>query len=443
VVVPPPAPAYDVRASAPQKSPAPVFEFDVHIRLRIGPSRAVTAWFVGTMLSSGVARADATVAVPVASAGALAEMRNGDILWAAAQLLALAIPVFFLVTGLGARLRRICSRIVGGRWFWTVATFACAYLFLAAVIALPLDYYRDYVRPHAFGWSHQTLPEWMKDEGVQIAVRLIAASLFIWIPYLLIVRSPRRWWLYGALALIPVAFLALVVLPVWVAPLTTRYKPLDDAQLGTRIEALAKRCGVSRIPVFIGGNDTTVVGLGPTNRIVLQSDIATAETPDQIEFTIGHELKHYVLGDNWKALVIIASLLLVGFWLADRLGRAAIRLWSRRFGFSELADPASLPLMAVIFTAFWLCTLPLFNLFARHIEHEADRFGLELTHKNYATAIMFAQEAQAGRAPEWDTFFLIFRATHPSVAERIRFANAYKPWERGIPPVYGKVCRPE
>jgi STE24 endopeptidase len=98
--------------------------------------------------------------------------------------------------------------------------------------------------------------------------------------------------------------------------------------------------------------------------------------------------------------------------------------------------------MIVIPTAFWLRTLPLFNLFARHIEHEADRFGLELTHQNHAAAMMFAQEAQASLAPEWDTFFLIFRATHPSAAERIRFANTYEPWERRIPPVYGKVCGP-
>jgi len=27
----------------------------------------------------------------------------------------------------------------------------------------------------------------------------------------------------------------------------------------------------------------------------------------KIEFTIGHELKHYVMGDNWKALAIIAA----------------------------------------------------------------------------------------------------------------------------------------
>ena len=86
-------------------------------------------------------------------------------------------------------------------------------------------------------------------------------------------------------------------------------------------------------------------GLGPTNRIVLQTNLASVESPDQIGFTIGHELKHYVMGDNWKALAIIAAFLLAGFWLTDRLGRAAIRRFSRLWGFFELSDPASLPLI--------------------------------------------------------------------------------------------------
>ncbi len=37
----------------------------------------------------------------------------------------------------------------------------------------------------------------------------------------------------------------------------------------------------------------------------------------------------------------------------------------------------------------------------------------------------------------------LFRATHPSIATRIEFANSYKPWERGMPPVYGDVCKSE
>jgi STE24 endopeptidase len=411
--------------------------------LRAAVWRTLLACMACPVLAATIAAAELPVAVPRATESALAQMRDGNVHWAAAHVLALAIPLFFLFTGLAARLRQLCDRISGRRLFLTVTLFACAYLFLGGLIVMPFDFYVDYVLPHAARHSDQSLPSWLTGESVQLAVRLIAAALLIWLPYRLIARSPRRWWLYCAAALIPFAFLALVALPVWVAPLTTSYKPLSDHALEMKIKSLAARCGVASLPVFVGGNDTTVVGLGPTNRIVLQSDLAQVETPEQIEFTVGHELKHYVMGDNWKALAIIAAILLVGFWLTDRVGRAAIRRYSQRWGFSELSDPASFPLMAFMFTFIVLAILPFFNLFARHIELEADRFGLELTHKNHAAAMIFAKDAQTGLTPDWDRFFLITQATHPSIAARINFANNYKPWETGAPLAYGNICKSE
>jgi Zn-dependent protease with chaperone function len=401
------------------------------------------ACFAGALLASTIAHAELPVAVPETTVAELARMRHDNIHWAAFRLLELAIPLLVLFTGLGARLRRRCESISGHRWFWTVTLFVCAYLVLAALISLPFEFYAGFVQQHAAGRSDQTLPNWLKGEGVQLAVRLVVASLLIWLPYRLILRSPRRWWLYCALALTPVAFLALVALPVWIRPLTTNYNPLDDRPEEARIEALAARCGVAHVPVFVGGNSTSVDGLGPTNRIVLQTNLAEVETPDQIQFTVAHELKHYVMGDNWKALAIITAFLLAGFWLTDRLGRAAIRRFSRPWGFSELSDPASFPLIVFLLTVLWLATLPFFNLFARHIELEADRFGLELTHQNHAAAMIFVRDAQTSNAPDWDTFFLITQATHPSCATRIKFANTYKPWEQGAPLVYGNVCKSE
>ena len=420
------------------------FVLESRASLRTISWKTLAVCIAGAILTSTIAHAEVPVAVPQVTEAALAQLRDANIRWAAFRLLALAIPLCFLFTGLGARLRRMCESISGRRWFWTVTLFACAYLVLAALIALPFEFSIDYIQPHVAGWSHRTLPNLLKGEGAQLLVKLVLASLLIWLPYRLIARSPRRWWLYCALALIPVAFLALVAWPVWVDPLTTTYKPLDDRPLGARIDALAARCGITHIPVMVGGNSTGVTGLGPTNRIVLQSNLASVETPDQIVFTIGHELKHYVMDDNWKGLAIIAVCLLAGFWLTDRLGRAAIRRFSGCWGFSELSDPASFPLIVFLLTFFWLAIVPFFNLFSRHIELEADRFGLELTHQNRAAAMVFARDASSGDvAADWDTFFLIFQATHPSVAQRIQFANTYKPWEQGKPLVYGNVCKPE
>jgi STE24 endopeptidase len=396
----------------------------------------------GVILLSTLAHGEVPVGVPTATIAELADMRHGDIYWAAFRLLSLAIPLLILCTGLGARLSRMCESISGHRWFWTVTLFACAYVILAALFAMPFEFYAGYVQPRAAGHSDQSLLNWLKGDCVPLAVRMILASLFIWIPYLLIAKSPRRWWLYCALALFPVAFLAMVAWPVWFSPLTTSFKPLNDPPLAARIDALATRCGDADIPVFVGGNSTMVTGVGPTHRIILQSNLASVETPDEIVFTVGHELKHYVMHDAWKGLAIIAAFLLAGFWLADRLGRAAIRRLSPRWGFSKLSDPASLPLMVFLLTFFWLAFVPFFNLISRHIEHEADRFGLELTHQNHAMAMMFAEDVKKRNiAPDWDTFFLIFQANHPSIAQRIQFANNYKPWEQGKPLVYGNVCK--
>jgi STE24 endopeptidase len=224
--------------------------------LRRIPWKTLLACIAGVLLACTIAHAALPVAVPETTPDALARMRDGNIRWAAFQLLALAIPLFILFTGLGARLRRLCESISAHRWFRTVTLFACAYLALAALIALPFDFYFGYVQAHAVGQSDQTLPNWLKGESVQLAIRLVVAALLVWIPYRLIVKSPLRWWLYCSLALIPFAFLALVVLPVWVKPLTTTYKPLDDRALESRIKAPAARCGMGNIPVFVGGNST-------------------------------------------------------------------------------------------------------------------------------------------------------------------------------------------
>lgn len=379
------------------------------------------------------------VPVPPAPPGAIAFMEFRNALWAAAQLLSLAIPALVLFTGFGAWLRTRCARLAGGRHYGTLTLFAIAYLVLNAILLAPFDYYRDVASLGAE--ADLTVAQWAVQEGVSLAVRIVAAALFLWIPYALMRRSPGRWWLYSAAALTPVALFVLVILPVWVDPLTTAYRPLADKQLAGEIETLAARCGVHDIPVLVGGDDTTVVGLGPTNRIILGADMMRDYSKDEIRSTVGHELKHYVEGDNYKALAIICVLLFTGLWLCDRLGRWTIARLHQRIGFSELSDPASLPLLILILTAFWLVILPAFNLYARHIEHEADRFGLELTHENQAMAEEEAAYITRGHnAPDWDTFFLIFRATHPSDGDRIRFANAYKPWEQGKPLVYGNVC---
>jgi Zn-dependent protease with chaperone function len=65
-------------------------------------------------------------------------------------------------------------------------------------------------------------------------------------------------------------------------------------------------------------------------------------------------------------------------------------------------------------------------------EHEADRFGLELTHDNRAAATAFvALQEQNLAVPRPSLLYKIFRASHPPIGERVDFINNYRPWARG------------
>ncbi len=81
--------------------------------------------------------------------------------------------------------------------------------------------------------------------------------------------------------------------------------------------------------------------------------------------------------------------------------------------------------------------------YSRANEHEADRFGLELTQNNHAAANAFVKlQAENLGNPRPGLLFKLWRKAHPPLGERIDFCNTYRPWESGDPLVYGDRFTP-
>lgn len=392
----------------------------------------------------------AAVPVPPATPEALAYHRDLDWFWLADQLFAFGIPVLLLITGWGARLCRWCGRVTGGRWFWTLALFASVYLATLWVLSFPLDFAEGFLNQHAFGLSNQSFGRWLQNEVVGLAVNCLQAGLTLWLPYLLLRRSPRRWWLWSALGLAPLFLVIVVIQPIWISPLFNHFGPLDDKVLETKVLAEAARGGITDAPVFVMDQSSDskrpgayVAGLFGTKRIVLYDTLVQDMTPDEVLFVVGHEMKHYLLGDVWKLVGGFLVVLLIGLLVVDWLGRAVLRRWSGRFGFDRLDDPASLPLLGVLFTLVFLVATPALNLVTQDIEHEADRFGLEMTQNNDAAAEAFVKlQTEALGVPEPGWLERVFRMDHPALKDRIVFANRYHPWIDGQKLIYGDWIKP-
>ena len=388
--------------------------------------------------------ADAPVVVPAPSEKALRYFRGGNAIWLVEQLLGLALPLLLLFTGLSARLRTFSAGIARGHFYPTLVIYLVVLSVAMSLVELPLSYYVGYVREHAYGLSAQRLSKWTGDQLKGLVIGLIVGALVLWVPYLLLARSPTRWWLWtGALSL-PFFALVLLVTPIWIAPLFNKFGPMKDKALETEVLATASQAGVegARVYEVDKSADTEkvnayVTGIGNTKRIVLWDTLLARLKPRQIRFVVGHELGHYVLGHVLTSIFISAALIIVGLYGAHRTADLLLGRFGARFGFQQLSDIASLPLLMLLLSLFSLVITPATLALSRYHEHEADRFALELTHDNHAGASAFVALQQQNLAvPRPGALYKIFRASHPPIGERVDFINQYHPWRQGQPGRY-------
>jgi len=386
----------------------------------------------------------APVEVPDPSAKALAYYNSGIVLWWISLLWQLAILCLFLFTGLSSWIRLLARRI-GRKWFFTFAIYFLIFSVVDYLLYLPLGYYLGFVRSHSYGLSDQAFSKWLGDSLKAWMISLVVGVMFLWVPYFLMNKSPKRWWIYTGILAAPVILFLVLVEPIWVEPLFNDFSEMKNKQLETKILALAGRAGIDGAPVFEVNKSTDtktvnayVTGLGNTKRIVLWDTLLNKLDEKEILFVMGHEMGHYVLNHVLQGVLFAVALVFVGLYLIDRITRMIIPRCRGRLGFDRLGDFASWPLILLVGNALYLLAAPGIMTFSRHLEHEADRFGLEITQDNHAAAMSFVKllDINLGN-PRPGLLYKLWHSSHPTLAERIEFCNQYKPWQHGERLKYG------
>jgi len=390
----------------------------------------------------------AQVAVPEATEQALRFYKSGNILWIVQNFWSLVVPLLILFTGLSGKMGKFAGKW-GKNWYFTIVIYLFLFLIIDSLLNLPLDFYSRFIRPHAYGLSSQPLARWLSQYGKGILISFALSALFVWIFYLLLKKSPRRWWIYSALVSIVIGFFLLFVKPIWLDPLYNQFGPMKNKQLEKEILALANRAGIEdgRVMQVDKSQDTNmlnayVTGFGATTRIVLWDTTLDKMSPDEILFVMGHEMGHYVLHHVWWIFLYLSVLSFVVFYLIYKSANWILSRWHRQFGFKKLSEIASLPLLIFLASLFTLISKPLSNYVSRIFEQQADQFGLEITQNNEAAAKAFIvlQKQNLGN-PRPGPIYKFWRCSHPPLGERIDYCNRYCPWVQDLPLRYEKEFR--
>jgi STE24 endopeptidase len=391
----------------------------------------------------------APVAVPEPSPKAISFYHSTILLIAVIILWSVLIPVGFLFTGFSPKLRSWAERL-GRRWYFSYAIYCTAFSLIYFVLLLPLAFYGGFIRPHHYDLSNQSLARWLYCSVQTAAIVLVGGLAVGWVPFFVIKKSPRRWWFYlGLLTPIYLCF-TLWIQPVLIDPLFHQFTPLQDKALEAKILADATRAGIQGSRVYQANTSVDskvenayVTGLLGTRRIVFYDTILQNMNQDELLFVMGHEMGHYVLWHVAKGIAFESMLILASLYVACLLAGPVIGRFKNIWGFATPSDFAAMPLGVLAFWLFCFVDEPFDMAFSRHLEHEADRFGLELTHENHAAATSFVKFMRVDLGvPRPSAIFRIWFGSHPCIADRIEFCNTYHPWETRQPSKYEKYFLP-
>jgi STE24 endopeptidase len=327
--------------------------------------------------------------------------------------------------------------------FLQALVFAPPLLLSIAILGIPFDVAGEWVR-RRFGLSIQSWASWLWDWTKGEIVSLIIGIILVWILYAVIRKSPRRWWFYFWLVSLPLLVILVFLQPLVVDPLFHKFEPLQqkDPALTAALERMVQRAGENIPPqrmFWMGAGEKTtaldayVTGIGASKRIVVwDTTIAKMNTP-QIVYVAGHEMGHYVLNHIWKGLAFGAVGLFILFYLGFRTIGWLLSRWGAKWQINGVEDWASLPALLLLISIFSFIGTPIGSAFSRHVEHQADQFGLEVTYGltpdcNQIAAQSFQILGQVDLAdPSPNPVDVILFYSHPPIPDRIRFALTYDP----------------
>jgi STE24 endopeptidase len=342
----------------------------------------------------------------------------------------LGVAWLLLGSGLAARLRDTFERWTRFRFLQSLF-FAATYILLVTVLTAPLTVYSDYFREHRYGLATQTFGPWLGDQLKGLGFGMLLGGLAIAALYAVFRRAPRTWWAWGAAVATLLVVVALLILPVFVAPVFNTYTELSDPTLRGAILSLARANGIPADHVYVfdasrqhNRVSANVNGIFGTMRISLNDNLLKRASPAGVAAVMGHEMGHYALNHVYESIMFFGLVFLAGFaFLRQGFGWAAARF--PRFGVRGIADPAGLPLLAAVLSVFFFLMTPIFNTYVRVNEAEADLFGLNAVREPEAfaeVALLLGEYRKLAPGPleEWMLF------DHPSGRSRILMAMRWK-----------------
>jgi STE24 endopeptidase len=300
---------------------------------------------------------------------------------------------------------------------------------ISSLLDLPFTIYNTFVIEEKFGFNRTTVKTFFIDMIKGSALGLIIGVPLLYVILWLMEQAGDQWWLYTWLVISGFSLFMMWIYPTIIAPMFNKFEPLEEGETLNRITNLLNRCGFSSNGVFVidgskrsSHGNAYFSGFGRNKRIVFFDTLLKMLSDDELEAVLAHELGHFKKKHIIKGMIISFATTLVALAVLAWLMKAD--WFYTALGVSHASTYMALLLFTMIMPVFTFVFQPLFSIFSRKNEFEADAFAAEQTDAKYLIHALVGLYRENANTLTPDPLYSAFYDSHPPAPVRIAHLNA-------------------
>ena len=307
----------------------------------------------------------------------------------------------------------------------TGVLFIILTIIIGAVLDLPFTLYKTFGLEARFGFNKTTPGLYITDLFKQTLLFLIIGVPLLFTALWLMQVSGRFWWLYLWLVWMAFNLLAMIIYPIWIAPLFNKFETLEDEAVSNSVTELMKRTGFKVQGLFVvdgsrrsAHSNAYFTGLGKSKRVVFFDTLLDTLSADEIVAVLAHELGHFKRRHIIKRISVFFLISLIALAL---LGWLMQQQWFYQgLGMTTPSNHAALMLFMMVGPVFMFFIHLISSWFSRKHEFEADDYAKENANANdLITALLKLYRDNANTLTP-DPVHSAFYDSHPPASIRIK-----------------------
>jgi STE24 endopeptidase len=301
---------------------------------------------------------------------------------------------------------------------------------ISALLDLPFSIYSTFVIEEKFGFNRTTIKTFITDMLKGSLLGLIIGVPLLYVILWLMEQSGDQWWLYAWLVISGFSIFMMWVYPTWIAPVFNKFEPLEEGETLDRITSLLTRCGFNSNGIFVidgskrsSHGNAYFSGFGRNKRIVFFDTLLKMLSDDELEAVLAHELGHFKKKHIIKGMAISFATTLLALAILAWLMKTPWFFTS--LGVEQASTYMALLLFTLVMPVFTFAFQPLFSIFSRKNEFEADAFAAEQTDAKYLVHALVGLYRENASTLTPDPVYSAFYDSHPPAPVRIAHLNAH------------------